>query len=90
MQKQLRLRISGKVQGVFFRAFVRDIARELGLKGYVRNMDDCSVEVVAAGPEPELRKLISECKRGPKDAEVTGIKESWSKPNQDFVSFEVQ
>ncbi|EPR33009.1 Acylphosphatase [Alkalidesulfovibrio alkalitolerans DSM 16529] len=55
--KTIRCLVSGRVQGVFFRAFTRDKARSLGLVGQVRNLPDGRVEVVARGPDEDVAKL---------------------------------
>ena len=60
-KKRLHLIIQGKVQGVFFRASTKEKARELGLRGFVRNRVDGTVEVVAEGHMAELQKLADWC-----------------------------
>ena len=88
--KQLKLNIQGKVQGVLFREFTNRIARKLGLKGYVRNLRDGSVEVVAEGEEKELNFLIAECKKGPFMAHVENIDIDWREPESEFDNFYVR
>lgn len=73
-EKIIRIKIYGLVQGVFFRAYTREIAKKLGVKGYVRNMPDGSVEVLAKGNQEALKKLIEFCKQGPPEARVEKIK----------------
>lgn len=65
--------ISGKVQGVFFRASTQQQAIELGLTGYARNLIDGDVEVVACGGHDSVEKLVDWLKVGPERAEVTNI-----------------
>ena len=65
-----RLRIHGRVQGVFFRAWTAEQARELGLTGWVRNRRDGSVELIAFGEQGALDALIHRCGRGPSGARV--------------------
>ena len=65
--------ISGKVQGVFFRASTRKIALELGIKGWVRNEPDGTVKIEAEGTEEQLAKLLSWCNRGPEGASVSRV-----------------
>jgi acylphosphatase len=67
---ELHVRITGMVQGVGFRWFVRERARRLGLTGWVRNLPDGSVEVAAAGDEKQLELLRAELQRGPRGAAV--------------------
>ncbi|MDD5055631.1 MAG: acylphosphatase [Candidatus Peribacteraceae bacterium] len=67
------IRITGRVQGVFFRSSTLKQAQALNLTGWVRNNGDGSVEVFAEGPENDLQKMISWCRRGPERARVAGI-----------------
>ena len=71
----LHVRISGTVQGVGFRWFVRERARRLGLSGWVRNNDDGSVEIAAEGDEPQIELLRSELQKGPSGAFVKAIED---------------
>ena len=61
----LRAVVRGRVQGVFFRDFVRRHADQLNLRGYVRNLPDGGVEVVAEGERPALERLLEYLKEGP-------------------------
>lgn len=65
--------VSGKVQGVGFRAYVRRQARALGVSGWVRNRSDGSVEVSACGTERQLQDLTSVLRRGPPGSQVVGV-----------------
>lgn len=65
--------VEGRVQGVGFRAFVAAKAKALGLKGFVRNLPDGRVEVVAEGDRDRLDKLAAWVKRGPRRARVSGV-----------------
>lgn len=69
--KRVHLFVSGRVQGVFFRAHTRDLAQRLELLGFVRNLPDGRVEVVAEGPAEKLQELIDFCHHGPPSAHVT-------------------
>ena len=69
----VRVVITGRVQGVNYRAAARDMAIHLGLSGWVRNTPDGSVELAATGPEPALKKLISWCHKGPPLASVADV-----------------
>ena len=68
-----RLRIHGRVQGVFFRAWSAEAARALGLRGWVRNRSDGTVEMLAAGDEGAVERLIAQCRTGPPAARVERI-----------------
>jgi acylphosphatase len=69
-RKIVRLRISGRVQGVGFRAFVADEAEARRLEGWVRNRADRSVEAVLAGEGEAIDAMVETCRRGPPGAKV--------------------
>jgi len=69
----LGLRIGGRVQGVWFRAWTVRAATELGLSGWVRNRSDGTVEVLAIGPPDALERFVAACHRGPPRAEVSSV-----------------
>ena len=71
----VRLRILGRVQGVWYRGWATDRARELELSGWVRNRRDGSVEVLLCGRESRVRMLIEECGQGPPAARVERVVE---------------
>jgi len=73
----LRATVRGFVQGVGFRVFVRSSAWHLNLRGYVRNMPDGTLQVVAAGSRSALEKLLAEIWRGPAGAHITAVDTSW-------------
>ena len=76
--RAFHLIISGRVQGVWFRAWTSELAGELGLRGWVRNRAEGSVEAVIAGPDEALETMLSRFQEGPPLAKVTGIeKEAW-------------
>ena len=77
---QLHVRVRGRVQGVGFRWFVRERARRLGLAGWVKNLPDGSVEVVATGDSGQLDLLRNELRRGPEGASVESLDELNSPP----------
>ena len=76
-QQRVELTIRGVVQGVGYRAFACAVARERGLRGWVRNNPDGTVTAVAEGPRDDLLAFIEACRRGPRSAEVTGIDVKW-------------
>lgn len=85
--KRVHLYISGKVQGVFYRASTIDEARSLGLAGWVRNLPDGRVEAVAEGPQDTLEYLIKWCKHGPPAAKVTNVEVEYSSATSEFIGF---
>ncbi len=68
-----RFVVTGRVQGVFFRASTCDVAIQLSLTGYVKNLPDGSVEVLACGSMKEIEKLEAWLLEGPRMASVTGV-----------------
>ena len=71
--KTVRLTIKGKVQGVFYRATAKDVADLTGVKGWVRNLPDNNVEIIATASEETLQKFISWCKQGSPKARVDEV-----------------
>jgi acylphosphatase len=65
--------VSGRVQGVFFRAETQDRARSLGLDGWVRNAPDGTVEAVFEGDPERVESMVAWCRRGPRGAEVGDV-----------------
>lgn len=88
--RRTSLRIKGRVQGVFFRESARREAERLGLKGFVRNLDDGSVEAVAEGPRGALEQFISWCHRGPPAARVDEIRATEEPATHEFHAFSVE
>jgi acylphosphatase len=70
-----RVQVFGRVQGVFFRAFVRDEALKFGVRGFVRNLSDGSVEAHLEGDEDAVHKVVSAMRIGPPAAKVVELKE---------------
>ncbi len=67
------LRIKGRVQGVWYRAWTIEQATKLGLKGWVHNCTDGSVEALVHGPEEDVEQMITACRGGPPSAQVSDI-----------------
>jgi acylphosphatase len=89
-QKMAKLyRVRGRVQGVGFRYFVEHWAKPLGIRGWVRNMDDGSVQVYAVGTAAQLSDLAGQLRQGPRWAEVRGVEES-DAPLEDHSGFSVR
>ncbi len=87
--KRLHLKIYGRVQGVYYRSSAQDVARELGLSGWIKNMPDGTVETVVEGEEEILRDYIRWCKKGPAAARVEKIDETWEEPTVEFKGFSI-
>lgn len=71
----IRVVISGRVQGVWYRGWTSDQAEQLGLRGWVRNRRDGSVEALFTGDEALVREMIERCRRGPPAARVKRVDE---------------
>lgn len=87
--KRIHAYVSGIVQGVGFRYFVYRYAKMLGLKGFVRNLPDGRVEVVAEGEEENLRRLVSLLWQGPVGAYVKNVEVEWSEAKNEYSDFEI-
>ena len=87
--RALRFRVTGRVQGVGFRYFVRRAARELGLVGRVRNLPDGAVEVEAAGRPEALAALRQVLAEGPPGARVGGLEEGEAAVDPAWDRFEI-
>ena len=73
--------ISGRVQGVGYRAWVAQEARAYGLEGWVRNSRDGSVEALFAGPDDTVSEMVARCRRGPASAWVEAVRNKVATPN---------
>jgi acylphosphatase len=83
------LLISGRVQGVFYRASAQEEATRLGLAGEIRNLPDGRVEAVVEGARESIEEFIAWCRRGPPSAEVENVGVRWSVASGKFRSFRV-
>ena len=81
--------ISGRVQGVFFRAHTKEVAEKLGLTGWVRNLPDGRVEAVFEGEEDAVKEAIEWCKRGPPLAKVERVEVRYEDPTGEFRDFRI-
>jgi acylphosphatase len=84
----MRIIISGKVQGVYYRQSTREKSMQLGISGIVKNLTNGSVEVIASGTSDQLNNLVEWCKQGPPKAVVSSI-ESEELPYQSFNGFKI-
>ncbi len=83
-------RVRGRVQGVSYRANTLAQARSLGLTGWVRNVSDGSVELIAEGPRARAQALIDWCHRGPPRARVDSVDARWGAAEDSFASFKIR
>jgi acylphosphatase len=86
---QAHVFISGYVQGVSFRYFIKINAQKLGLTGWVRNAEDGGVEAVFCGDKEKIESLIELCRKGPMLAEVKNVGFEWEEPER-FEGFTIQ
>lgn len=88
--KTIQITITGRVQGVCFRASTQKQAIKLGVTGFVKNNADGSVKVVANGNEPEiLEKLVTWCRKGPIMAKVSDLTVEELITTEKFIQFEI-
>jgi acylphosphatase len=84
---RVHLFVSGIVQGVFFRVNTISVARSLNLNGWVKNLSDGRVEVVAEGSHAKIAEFIEWCHKGPPAASVDEVEVNWEKPTGEFTGF---
>lgn len=87
--KSVSITVTGKVQGVFFRASAKDIAEKLDVRGFAQNMPDGSVYIEAEGDEENLKQFIGWCKQGPPRASVSNVNVVESEPKS-FQRFDIK
>ena len=87
--KSVHIKIHGVVQGVFFRKYTHQAAIELGVSGWVRNVEDGTVEIEAEAPAERLNLFINWCHHGPDHAVVNKVTVTES-PLKNFTSFEIK
>ena len=88
MKKATRLIISGTVQGVFFRRFVKDHADKNNVKGFVRNLEDSRLEIFLEGDQEKVDLAAAACRRGPAHSSMRKVEEKEEKL-QDFKEFKI-
>ncbi len=86
--KQVHLFISGYVQGIGYRQFVKSNAQRLGLTGWVRNLSDGRVEAIVQGDKEKIEELITLCKTGPMLSEIKDVEVKWEEAAEEFSSFD--
>ena len=85
-----RVRVRGRVQGVFFRDSTHGKAEELGLSGYVMNTPDGDVEAVFEGPKDGVEEMVRWCGQGPPQASVENVDVDYEPPGDEPTGFEVR
>jgi len=84
-----RLKITGRVQGVFFRARTQEAAQAKGVCGWVRNSSDGSVEALLEGEEQAVVEVVKWCRTGPPSAQVTDVAVSWQPAQGNLKDFRI-
>lgn len=82
--------VSGRVQGVFYRANTREQAQHRGVTGWVKNLSDGRVEAVFEGPESDVREMVSWCEEGSPGANVEDVDVTWKQATGEFSDFRVR
>lgn len=82
--------VQGLVQGVGYRFFAVEMAKQYNIKGYARNLPDGNVEVVAEGDEGMIKDFIKRLKVGPPSARVTGVEIKWDDGDFGFENFDIR
>jgi acylphosphatase len=90
MKEQRHIRIHGKVQGVGYRFFATRVARRMGLKGWVQNMRDGTVEALVEGEKQAIDDWLEELREGPRFAEVTKIEQESKEFSGKLPDFDVK
>ena len=89
MEARASILVTGLVHGVFFRKEITDLARRLGVSGWVRNLQDGRVEALAQGEKARLDELIRFCHVGPRGAVVRKVEVEWSDYAGEFRGFKI-
>ena len=84
-----KITVSGRVQGVWFRGYTRKIASSLDIKGYVKNLPNGNVEILAMGNQDKMDKFISKVKVGPPEARVESIEIKEISESIDYENFQI-
>ncbi|WKJ90016.1 acylphosphatase [Methylomonas montana] len=90
MSECLHIIVKGRVQGVYFRAYTQKQAVKLNVSGFVRNLADGSVEIVASGHREDLQKLVAWCHKGPVLAKVADVMVHPHQASEHFDGFEIR
>jgi len=88
--KRVHVFISGKVQGVWFRAYTEAEAKKLGIKGWVRNLSDGRVEAVFEGEDTAVDKMVAWCYRGSPYSEVKNVEVIEEPYKGEFTDFKIR
>ncbi|MFH1821573.1 MAG: acylphosphatase [Methanobacteriota archaeon] len=90
MKAMAHVYVSGEVQGVCFRAYTRELAREIRVSGWVRNLFDGRVEAVFEGERENVERMINFCRRGPSGADISDVEVKWEEFKGEFSDFYIK
>ena len=88
MKRSIRLYITGNLQSIFFRNFIKENAEKFNIKGFLRNLEDGRIEIFIEGNSEEVESMSAICKRGPKYSQIRKVEEKEEK-FQDFKEFKI-
>ncbi len=89
MKNAAKIIVQGTVQGIFFRQFVKEHADNLGLVGFVRNLENGNVEIIVEGESGQIERLVGFVRKGPEHAQIRNVKIEERKWSGDFKEFKV-
>lgn len=87
--RRVKILVSGRVQGVYFRVFTQNKAKHFGLKGTVRNLPDGRVEIIAEAEHPVMEKFIKWCHKGPVTARVDNVEIDELPIGEELLGFKI-
>jgi acylphosphatase len=89
LKSRVRVTVSGRVQGVFFRSTTRDEAENRNISGWVKNLDDGRVEALFEGEKEAVEQLVDFCRKGPVNAVVRDVEVVWEDYKAEFTGFRI-
>jgi len=90
MMRRVKILVTGRVQGVYFRMFTQNKAKQFGVKGHARNLPDGRVEIIAEADKNSIEKLIRWCHKGPVTARVDHVEITELESDEVLTSFEIR
>ncbi len=86
----MKLIISGRVQNVGFRHFVKKHAQERDIKGYVKNKEDGTIEIIGEGEEKNINEFIEKCEQGPLRSQVDSVDRDEEEAKKEYAEFRIK
>lgn len=88
--KRAHIFLEGRVQGVYFRSYSEEWAKQAGVTGWIKNTSNGKLEALLEGEEEDVVEVIAYMRQGPPYAQVTGVKVEWQSPTGEFNSFSIK